>query len=263
VRGRRLAILTLAVSVSGCAAKGFKPPTGPGQATSDAAPLFSAWSRACADIHTLTAEAALSGRVERGRVRGRLHMGLTSTGGVRLEAVAPFGPPLFTLAGDRDRATLWLPRDGQVLRDAPPAAIVDALAGVDLSPSDLLAVVTGCLGAGDAAVRSEQFATLIRVTTRTGVEIWWSRRATPPALVAIIRGDLLIEYLRFDGELPAMLRLTRHTTSGPTLADLRLSLSQREVNAPLEPAAFTVDVPADAKPISLDDLRRAGLFGSR
>jgi len=263
VAARRGAVLALTLVMAGCATKGFVVPAGPGTPTTAADPVFAAWSKTCAAIDTLTVEAGLSGQVERGKVRGRLHAGLTKGGGVRLEAVAPFGPPLFTLAGHADRATLWLPRDSEVVRDETPAAIVDALAGVALSPGDLLAVMTGWLGAGDAPGRAEQFAGLTRVSTGTGIDTWWRLPGGAARPVAIVRGELQVEYLELGDGAPNVVRLTRRSSAGAAMADLRLSLAQRETNVAIDPAAFRVDVPPDARAISLDDLRRAGLFGSR
>ncbi len=43
--------------------------------------------------------------------------------------------------------------------------------------------------------------------------------------------------------------------------DLTIRLSQVEVNEPIDPAAFSVDVPSTATPITLEDLRKAGPLG--
>ena len=72
--------------------------------------------------------------------------------GGRLEAVAPFGSPLFILVADGQRGTLLLLRDRRVLADAPPDDILNALLGVRLAPDDLRAMLSGCVKASaDAA----------------------------------------------------------------------------------------------------------------
>jgi hypothetical protein len=262
VRGNARAAIALAVITSACAARGFVPPRGAGTPASDAAQLFATVTSACAKVESLTAEAALSGRVDRGRVRGRLHVGLTSAGQIRLEAVAPFGQPLFTLAGNTERATLWLPRDGRVLRDAAPADIMEVLAGVALSPVEFLHIATGCLGTGQKVARAERFPSgLVHVSTDGGVD-FWGKPADSFRPVAVARGDVWAEYLEYEAGEPAALRLVRRPESGQPTVDLRVSFSQRERNARLDAAAFQLDVPADAKPISLEELKRAGLFGS-
>ena len=50
------------------------------------------------------------------------------------EAVAPFGPPGFILAGTDDRATLVFPREAQVLDGAAVPDVLGALAGLTLAP---------------------------------------------------------------------------------------------------------------------------------
>ena len=48
---------------------------------------------------------------------------------------------------------------------------------------------------------------------------------------------------------------------GATTADITLRLSQVEINVPLADAVFEVDVPRDAAPLTLEELRRAGPLG--
>ena len=43
--------------------------------------------------------------------------------------------------------------------------------------------------------------------------------------------------------------------------DLTLRLSQVDINVPLDADVFQVDVPTDATPLTLDELRRAGPLG--
>jgi hypothetical protein len=44
-------------------------------------------------------------------------------------------------------------------------------------------------------------------------------------------------------------------------AELSLTLSQIELNTTLGPRAFMVDVPSDARPITLEELRKSGPLG--
>jgi hypothetical protein len=45
--------------------------------------------------------------------------------------------------------------------------------------------------------------------------------------------------------------------------DLTATLTQIEVNRDVDPAAFTVDVPASASPLTIEELRDAGPLGER
>src|SRR5439155_155543 len=61
-----------------------------------------------------------------------------------------------------------------------------------------------------------------------------------------------------DGR-PSTIRI--FTDASTTAADLTLRVSQVDINVTLTPRTFTVDVPRDAAPITLDELRRAGPLG--
>ena len=148
-RGRAAAAGALAALLGACG-----PPARPSLPSGSGTPFpgfAAAYSQAiddCAKVTTITAELALSGRAGGTKLRGRINAGLAAPGDIVLEGLAPFGKPVFVLFGRNGQATLWLPRDERVLRGASPAAIVEALAGVSLTPSELRAVVSGCgLGA--------------------------------------------------------------------------------------------------------------------
>ena len=78
------------------------------------------------------------------RIRVRLIAGLAAPDRIRLEAMAPFGPPVFILASAGEDTTLLLPRDDRVLRGEPPAAILEALAGIRVTPAALRRLLAGC-----------------------------------------------------------------------------------------------------------------------
>ena len=128
-------------------------------------------------------------------MRGRLHVGLTRDGGVRIEAVAPFGAPMFTLAGSASGGVLWLPRSQEAVR-ATPSEILEALTGVGLGPADLFEIVTACPGADDPAVKTDRFEKdgLARATLRRGAMVWWKPAVMPLQPVAVQREGALVEY---------------------------------------------------------------------
>ena len=69
-----------------------------------------------------------------------------------------------------------------------------------------------------------------------------------------------MRYDEFASGRPGAVRLTA-TGPNATGTDLTLRLSQVEINVPLDAAVFEVDVPADATPLTLDELRRSGPLG--
>jgi hypothetical protein len=255
-------VLSAALLVSGCAARGFAPPTSPGTVDAALGDAYSASMARCADLRSITAEVALSGRVDGRRVRGRLQIGLTRDGGVRVEAVAPFGAPMFTIAGKPDAGVLWLPRSSETVR-ATPAEILDALTGLSLSPAGLFEILTACPAEDDAVVKTERFASpdLARATYRLGTTVWWHPGTTPVRPIAAQREGATVEYGAFAGDRPQSLKLRAAPgTGGKPRADLTLALSQVETNVALGPEAFTLDVPAGARVLTLAELRQAGVL---
>jgi hypothetical protein len=224
---------------------------------------------ACAAITSVTAEAALSGRVGGARARGRVHLGLARDGHFRLEGVAPFGAPIFVVAGDARAATLVLPRDRRVVANAAPRDLIEALAGVALEPAELLDMVVGCLGHGDAAssnaadTRARMAGALTWVRTAGGTEAWLDTSGAAPLVVAAKREGLVVDYPRRTTALPQVFHFTRREGGAAPAADLTIRLTQVETNVSLPPAAFTVETPDGAQPMTIDELRRSGLFGAR
>jgi outer membrane biogenesis lipoprotein LolB len=260
--------LGAALILAGCAARGFVVPTGPGTVDPTLAEAYQASIASCADLRSLTGDVKLSGRIDGRRVRGTLQVGLTRDGGVRIEAVAPFGAPIFTIAGRADAGTLWLPRSREVVR-AAPAEILEALTGVALPPAGLFEILTACPAADDAVVKAERFTEpdLARVSLRSGTEVWWRPAAAPLQPLGARRDGALVEYRAFAGDRPQTVRLgaapgTAGTPGTPTTsrADLSLTLQQVETNVALGDEAFTLAVPDGVKVLTLSELRQAGVL---
>jgi hypothetical protein len=224
----------------------------------------------CSAVRTLTAELAVSGSAAGRRLRGRLLGGLAAPASVRLEALAPFGQPLFIFVANGEVATLLLPRDGRVLERGRPDAVLEAVAGVPLDAADLRTTLTGCATpakAPPAAARGFG-ETWIVISGLDGDEVYLRRegRNDPWQLVATTRQvggpgrRWRAEYAEREAAVPRAIRLTSIDEGGGTgrSFDLRLALSQVEINTPLEADVFTVRIPPDAAPISLNELRASG-----
>lgn len=270
---RRL-VLFAALGAASCGTPLMKLPAGPGIAVpaQDATAALAQATSTCRALHTLTAEIAVSGSASGHRLHGRLSAGVAAPDSARLEAVAPFGPPIFIFVATGDDATLLLPRDERVLEHGRADAVLDAVAGVPLGAADLEATLTGCAPASDAAgIRSRQFGDAWQLITRaSGDEIYLHRDAPgrPWVLAALVRrvsggGAWRTEYRDHQDGLPRTVRVASidvRTGDAPPRGafDLQLVLSQVETNVPLDAAAFTIQIPKGAVPISLDELRRAG-----
>ena len=75
------------------------------------------------------------------------------------------------------------------------------------------------------------------------------------------RGPLTIDYSNFAGGRPSTVHLQTTSARGVAPADLALRISQVEINTPLDNAVFYADVPPNAVPLTLEELRRAGPLG--
>jgi hypothetical protein len=210
---------------------------------------------ACDRVTALTADVRVSGSVDRQRVRARLIAGVARPASARLEAVAPFGAPLFVFVARAGEATLLLPRDDRVLEHGRPAEVLDAATGVPLDPAALRVTLTGCASNPDAA-GARAIGADWRVVRDGDGELYLRRSAAaaPWRIVATVRPAWRAEYGDFDGDLPRTIRLT---SADRRAFDLRLALSQVEVNPSLGADAFTVQVPPSASPITLDELRHS------
>lgn len=240
---------------SGCAPARPSLPSGTESPFPEFASAYSEAVAECRVARSVLAELGLSGRAGGTKLRGRISAGITEPSSIRLEAVA-LGRPVFILAGRDGRATLLLVREDRVVTDAPPEAIVEALTGVALTPPELLAAVAGCgLGAGDPSNGRTFNDEWAAVETPGGLT--YLRRIEGRWRVgAVVRGPMQVLYADFVSGLPS----TVHVRTG-TVADITLRLSQVEINTPIDDRAFEVNVPDDALPLTLEELRRSGPLG--
>jgi len=178
---------------------------------------------------------------------------------MRLEAVTPFGPPGFILATRGEQAVLLLPRDERVVRGESADAILGALTGVTLAPADLLAILTGCIVPDAKAVGGRLHANEWASIDLEGGATMYLQRMGAWRVRAGTRNGWEVDYPASQGAFPQTIRL--RSASEPANVDMTATLAQIEVNVDVNPAAFTVDVPASASPLSLDELRQAGPLG--
>lgn len=261
VRARLAGLVCLAVVTAGCAARGVTLPTGAGQPLTDYAAVHAEAARSCAGVKTLSAELGLSGHAGDQKVRGRALAGFEVPDAMRLEGLAPFGPPAFILASRGGRATLLLPRDERVVRDARPDEILGALTGVALAPADLQAILSGCVVPSPTPIGGAQYGSKWRsVDLQGGATIYLQEQNGRWQVRAARRAGWQVEYPAWQGAFPRRVRLV--SADAPDV-DVRADISQLETNVDLPPTAFEVDVPREATPIGLDELTGARASGPR
>jgi hypothetical protein len=87
------------------------------------------------------------------------------------------------------------------------------------------------------------------------------RRMGAWQVTAARRDGWEVDYTTWQGAFPQVIRL--RSVSEPAHVDMTATLTQIEVNVDLDPMAFTVDVPANVTPLSVEELREAGPLGER
>lgn len=258
----RVSFVAAAIAAVACAQPRIVFPTGVPTPTAEALAQWTAATEACGGARVFTAEITADGLVGTERLRQVVLQGAMTRGGeLRLLAVAPAGPPIFILAGRDERATLTLPRERRVLV-APAADIVAALIGLRLTAMDWLSVMSGCVAPAAAAeggvIGGVTIVRLADGTTRVRLD----KDGRDWRLTAGQRADLLVEYREFQGRWPRALQVST-PAQAPVAVGLSMSISQVNVNIDLSPRAFALDVPADYRPMTLDELRAMGPLGER
>jgi hypothetical protein len=203
----------------------------------------------------------LRGRAGGRRLSGRLLAGFERPGSMRLEAVVPFGPPGFILATRGKEAVLLLPRDERVVRGESSDEILGSLTGVALAPADLQAILTGCVVPDSKPTGGRMHANGWASIDLEGGATMYLQRAGSWRIRAARRNGWNVDYPVWQGTFPQTIRLQSQDERANV--DMTATLSQIEVNVEVDPAAFTVDVPPNASPLTLEELRAAGPLGER
>jgi outer membrane biogenesis lipoprotein LolB len=254
---RRILHVAFCLALAGCAPRRLILPTDPGSPLPNAAAVHATISSTCTNVRSLTAELRLTGRAGDRRVRGRLVAGFERPASMRLEGVAPFGSPAFILAARGREAVLLLPRDGRVVSGEPPEAILGALTGVSLAPADLQALLTGCVVPVPRAVGGRLHGNgWASIQLDGGATIYLRREGRTWQLRAARRAGWQVEYDQWQNAFPETVRL--RSIDQPAAVDLTATVTQLETNQDIDAAAFTVDVPSAARPLTLEELRETG-----
>jgi hypothetical protein len=256
-----LAGLFLTVLLSACGAK--LPPRPVGNPTPDptAAEAFTTATASCKGFRSIEGELSLSGRAGSERVRGRILTGLEAGGAVRLEAVAPFGAPFFILAGRNEQATLVLPREHRVLKDTGVAAVLERITGLALGAEDLRLILSGCLVERAVPGEGRQWGTEWKAVTIGPDRVAYLRLQNGAfVLTAADYGRWHVDYAAHSAGFPRTVRV-RGTGDAPI--DITARIEQLEVNTQINPLAWAVDVPSDAEPMTLDELRSIAPLAER
>ncbi len=258
-----LLAVALPAVLTGCATTRPRLPDGPGTPLPDFLPLFETAVADCGQVQHLDALLRLRGRG--GGVglnsRVRVRVGLSAPGSARLEGLAPFGAPVFFLVARPGEATLWLTREKRVLRDVPFADMLEGLVGVSLSPGALRSVLAGCLVEQPRPTTARTIGDWIVVELTGGAVAYLRRVDGDYRLTAGRRDGFEIYYDQFVGGLAREVRVvsdSRGALDSEPATDVTVSLSQVDTNVAPPDSAFSIGIPPDVLPMTLQELRGAG-----
>ena len=250
-----------AVVAAGCGSTRLVLPDGPGTPYPGFERLFDSVVSECRSVRSVEALIRLSGRGGGAALRGRVRAGLAEPGSMRLEGLAPFGAPVFYLVASPGDATLWLTREARVVTGVPAPQLFASLTGIPFGPDDLRAVLTGCLVPDPRPIAGRRLGDWIAVDLAGSAVAWLREIEGEHHLVAGTRDGLTIEYDEFRRRLPRLVRVSSAAAGGgggEPLTDLTARLSQVSLNVTLGSEAFSIAVPADVAPATLEELRGAG-----
>lgn len=250
---RFVGAVVLAALLSACAARTPARPAGTPSPDPAAAEAFATATASCTGFRSIEGELSLSGRAGGERVRGRILTGLESGGAVRLEAVAPFGAPFFILAGRNERATLVLPRERRVLKDTAVRDVLERITGLALGADDLRLIVSGCLVERAEPSDGRQWGSGWKAVTIGPERVAYLRMPNGrPVLIAADYGPWRVDYSAHAAGFPRAVRVRRF---GADDIDITARIEQLQVNTQISPLAWNVEIPSNADPMTLDELR--------
>ena len=238
----------------------YAPPVGPSTPSPESALAVDQAVAACRAVHNASATLRVSMRLGRGHSSSiDVSALVTSAGQIRL-----MDAKIFVLAGTADRAQLWWRPENRVVT-APTADIVDALVQIKITPQRLLAIMSGCIATSFTPTTLLRIGPQVRADTPDS-RLYLGRRDGRWRIVAGEGGGLIVDYPgAFRGDWPAEWRAARaDATHTPLILDAVVEDAAFDDPAVgRDPAAFQLQDTPGAVPMSLDDLRAAGIFGKR
>jgi outer membrane biogenesis lipoprotein LolB len=260
--GARVVTGLLLLAAASCAApvKLITLPTVPATPAPDAPAAIDSATRDCRGVSTITAEISVTGTVDGRRVpHAHLITGIAEPASVRIEATVPLGGTAFVFTSRAGEATLLLSRDNRALEHGHPDEVLEAVTGVPLTVDGLRSTLTGCAQNPDAGRAQHLGQEWIVAPDAGGAEYFQKDKSTGAWRLVVAshgqgRDAWRAEYRDFHEGLPRAIRLASDDRSRFNLA---LTLSQVDLNVAIPDAAFTVNIPASASPISVAELRGA------
>lgn len=249
-RLRAIPIIVLAATiVSGCGSRFYRPPGGAGVPATDGPAVLAEATKHCGAVATFQAAMRLSGR---GLPNLNVQSGVTNGGQLLLQVGATAAPDIW-LAGTADHATLLLREDNRVVR-ARADEIVDALVGARLGPEQFLAMLTGCL-ARDRSITAATAHEATRRITTPDATLFLQHMNGAWRIVAGAVGSTRVDYRPVTSSFPTRIRVRTTLAEGREIG-FTLDVQESIPDKPIADKTFTLEVPNDAQPMSVDELRQ-------
>ena len=247
--------LAIIVVTSACAPKLYQPPTGPGVPLAEAATVWQDVTARCREAKTFLAEIEISGWVgepREGLPTFTAHGALTRDDDIYFEVPA-LGKSYVQMAGRAGQAVFLLPREDRVLR-AASRDIVHRLIGLRWSPRDLLNVLSGCVTTPSGGFSGTTYGTQAAIELGGDARAYLRQRDGRWQLEAGDRDGLRIEYRQYPGAFPTLVRVS---SISPSVTPLQLTfkLDQHNVNTGTTADTFTIAVPPNFLPMTLEELQ--------
>ncbi len=176
---------------------------------------------------------------------------------MRVELLGAFGSTRWVAVAGQGEIVVWFPGRRECLRDTRVEKVVGALLGLALGPSEVMAALSGTgVPLGPLRDRPDR---AIRRDRTIQIELEGARIE--------LEGDQVIsaQQTHYGVSYP-----TKWMESGkqvPPRVELRaenlqasLNMEDLDVNVPLHPKAFIIDLPDDADPLTLEEIGGEAVF---
>ena len=132
--------------------------------------------------------------------------------------------------------------------------MLERLTGLALGADDLRLMVSGCLADNAAPADGRQWPGGWRPSrSAPSASPTCARSKGQPVVVAADYGPWHVDYSAHASGFPRVVRVRRARRGAPI--DITARIEQLEVNTAIDPRAFDVEIPSDAEPMTLDELR--------
>jgi hypothetical protein len=176
---------------------------------------------------------------------------------MRVELLGAFGSTRWVAVVDGGEILVWFPGRREYLRDTRVEKVVGALLGVELGPSEVMAALAGTgipLGSlGDEPERAVRSKGMILIELM-GARIEMEDGQVVAAQQTRYRVSYPTKWMQSGKQVPLRLELRGENM----LASL--NIEDLDVNVPLHPEAFVVDLPEDAETLALDEIGGEAIF---